>query len=248
MSSFDNDYRAETYGDRLAEIYDEFYSDLPPVDKTVQVLAELAEDGPALELGIGTGRIALPLVEAGVEVHGIDASERMVEQLKAKPHGDSIPVSVGDFTDVDAPGSEYSLIYVVWNTFYGLLSQQDQIRCLENVFQRLRTGGRLVMSGFVPDLERYNRGQSIGITRLGVDEVRADFATVDPVSQIVRGSHVSIVDGQARTYPFRLRYCWPSELDLMARIAGLELEDRWGGWDKSDLDSKSGLHVNVFRR
>jgi SAM-dependent methyltransferase len=152
------DYDAATYGDRMAEVYDEWFGVPEDANDAVSFLGELA--GPALELGIGTGRIALPLAEKGIEVHGIDASEAMVEKLRAKPSGLGIPVSIGDFADVDVEG-RFSLVYVVFNTFFALLSQEDQVRCFSNVARRLREGGVFVIEAFVPDPARLREDRSL---------------------------------------------------------------------------------------
>ncbi len=238
-------YRPGTYGDRIAEVYDAMTATMPdPVD-CVQRLAELAGPGPALELGIGTGRVALPLAARGVRVHGIDASPAMVERLRAKPGGDAIPVTFGDFADLLVEGS-YRLVYVVFNTFYALLSQEDQLRCFARVAGRLAPGGVFVLTGFVPDPTMYSGGQSVRATEVSLDRARLDLARHDPVAQRVDFQHVVLTEGGVRLYPGALRYAWPSELDLMARLAGLRLRERWGGWRREPFDADSGLHVSVY--
>ena len=238
-------YRPETYGDRIAEVYDDLTGSMPdPVD-CVDRLAELAGPGPALELGIGTGRVALPLAARGVEVHGIDASAAMVEQLRAKPGGDTIPVTMGDFADVPVGGG-YPLVYVVFNTFFALLSQDDQVRCFAGVAGRLTSDGVFVLTAFVPDLSLYSGGQSVRAHGLGLDHVRLDAARHDPVTQRVDFQHVLVTADGIRFLPGALRYAWPAELDLMARLAGLRLRERWGGWRREPFDADSGLHVSVY--
>jgi SAM-dependent methyltransferase len=240
-----DDYRPETYGDRIADLYDAMTAAMPdPVD-CVDRLAELAGPGPALELGIGTGRVALPLAARGVEVHGIDASAAMVEQLRAKPGGDAIPVTMGDFADVPVGGS-YPLVYVVFNTFFALLSQDDQVRCFAGVARRLTQDGVFVLTAFVPDLSLYSGGQSVRAHGLGLDHVRLDAARHDPVTQRVDFQHVLLTADGIRFLPGALRYAWPAELDLMARLAGLRLRERWGGWRREPFDADSGLHVSVY--
>ena len=238
-------YRAETYGDRIAEVYDTMTESMPdPVD-CVDRLAELAGPGPALELGIGTGRVALPLAARGVEVHGIDASAAMVEQLRAKPGGEAIGVTMGDFADVPVAGS-YRLVYVVFNTFFALLSQDDQVRCFAGVARHLTPDGVFVLTAFVPDLSLYSAGQSVRVHGLGLDHVRLDAARHDPVAQRVDFQHVLMTADGIRFLPGALRYAWPPELDLMARLAGLRLRERWGGWRREPFDAASGLHVSVY--
>jgi SAM-dependent methyltransferase len=238
-------YRPETYGDRIAGVYDAMMVDLPDPGDCVDRLAELAGPGPALELGIGTGRVALPLAARGVQVHGIDASPAMVERLRAKPGGDAVPVSFGDFADVPVEGS-YRLVYVVFNTFFALLTQDDQLRCFAGVGRRLAPGGAFVLQGFVPDPTLHPGGQSVRTTHLGVDQARLDLARHDPVAQRVDFQHVVLTDGGVRLYPGAIRYAWPSELDLMARLAGLRLRERWGGWRREPFGAGSALHVSVY--
>jgi SAM-dependent methyltransferase len=238
-------YEANTYGERIASEYDALHEQLPSAEPAARLLAELARGGLALELGIGTGRIALPLAAQGVEVHGIDASTAMVEMLRGKPGGAQIPVTIGDFGDVGVEG-RYALIFVVFNTFFGLLTQEDQIRCFARVAAHLAPGGHFLIEAFVPDLTRFDRGQRVETIGLGLDHARFDFARVDPAAQRVEAQHVVITEEGVRLYPVRLRYAWPSELDLMARLAGLRLEDRWGGWRREPFTGASQFHVSVY--
>jgi SAM-dependent methyltransferase len=239
-------YRPETYGDRIADLYDQLALSGPdPVD-CVDRLAELAGPGPALELGIGTGRVALPLAARGVEVHGIDASAAMVERLRAKPGGDAIPVTLADFAGVPVDGG-YRLVYVVFNTFFSLLTQDDQVRCFAAVAARLAPGGAFVVEAFVPDPSLHPGGQSIRARHLAVDLVRFDVALHDPVAQRVDFQNVLLGADGVRLLPGSVRYAWPSELDLMARLAGLRLRERWGGWRRQPYTASTiELHVSVY--
>jgi SAM-dependent methyltransferase len=241
-----DDYRPETYGDRIADVYDRLTATMPePVD-CVDRLAELAGAGPALELGIGTGRIALPLAARGVEVHGIDASAAMVERLRAKPGGEAVPVTLGDFADLPVEGS-FTLVYAVFNTFFSLLTQDAQVRCFEAVAAHLAPGGAFALELFVPDPTLHPGGQSIRTRHLGLDLVRFDLALHDPVAQRVDFQNVLLAADGARLMPGSVRYAWPSELDLMARLAGLRLRERWGGWRREPYTgSTSGLYVAVY--
>jgi SAM-dependent methyltransferase len=241
-----DDYRPETYGDRVADLYDRMTAAMPdPVD-CVDRLAELAGPGPALELGIGTGRVALTLAARGVEVHGIDASAAMVDRLRAKPGGDAIPVTIGDFADVPVEGG-YRLVYAVFNTFFSLLTQDDQVRCFQAVADRLTPDGAFALELFVPDPTLHPGGQSIRTRHLGLDLVRFDLALHDPVAQRVDFQNVLLAADGARLMPGSVRYAWPSELDLMARLAGLRLRERWGGWRREPYTgSTSGLYVAVY--
>ena len=242
------DYRPETYGDRIADLYDRMVATMPdPVD-CVDRLASSARAGPALELGIGTGRVALPLAARGVEVHGIDASAAMVERLRAKPGGEAIPVTLGDFADLPVEGS-FTLVYAVFNTFFSLLTQDAQVRCFQAVADRLAPGGAFALELFVPDPTLHPGGQSIRTRHLGLDLVRFDLALHDPVAQRVDFQNVLLAADGARLIPGSVRYAWPSELDLMARLAGLRLRERWGGWRREPYTgSTSGLYVAVYER
>jgi SAM-dependent methyltransferase len=187
------------------------------------------------------------LAARGVQVHGIDASAAMVERLRAKPGGDAVAVTFGDFAGVPVEG-RYRLVYVVFNTFFALLTQDDQLRCFAAVADRLAPGGAFLLSGFVPDPTLYSGGQSVRTTEVGLDRARLDLARHDPVAQRVDFQHVLLTEGGIGLYPGALRYAWPSELDLMARLAGLRLRERWGGWRREPFGADSGLHVSVYEQ
>jgi SAM-dependent methyltransferase len=241
------DYDASTYGDRIADVYDRWYDDASFLDRdaAVQTLADLALDGPALELAIGTGRIALPLRARGVEVHGIDASEAMVAKLREKQGDDAIPVTIGDFADVDVEG-DFRLVYVVFNTFFALDSQDEQVRCFENVAARLTDDGVFVIEAFVPEPERFDG--SVHVSKIDADMVQLDTALVDRAAQRSESQHVVITPAGATFYPVRIRWSYPSELDLMARLGGLRLRQRWGGWRSEPFTKTSPRHVSVYER
>jgi SAM-dependent methyltransferase len=240
-------YDARTYGDRVAARYDELYADLDPTD-AVETLARLAAGrGPVLELAIGTGRIALPLAERGVEVHGVDVSEPMVERLRAKPGGDRIPVTIGDFADVPVEG-RYPLVFVAFNTFFGLTTQDEQVRCFANVAAHLTDDGVFVLEGFVPDLARFDRNQRVSAIKVELDEVQLETTRYDPVAQRSTSQHVFVGPGGIELIPVVIRFAWPAELDLMARLAGLRLHERWGGWDGRPFTAESERHVSVYGR
>lgn len=238
-------YDASTYGELIADVYDTLYHVPAEAGACADLLAELAGDGPALELAIGTGRVALPLADRGVPVHGIDASPAMVAQLRTKPGGAEIPVTIGDFADVAVDGS-FRLVYVVFNTFFALVSQPEQVRCFRNVAAHLAGDGVFVVDAFVPDLSRYVRGQHAAVTRVDLDEVHIDLSRHDQATQTVDASHVRLSAGGVRLLPVRLRYAWPSELDLMAQLVGLRLRDRWAGWRREPFTSAAVRHVSVY--
>jgi SAM-dependent methyltransferase len=233
--------------DAMAEVYDEWFAVPSDTEDTVTFLSDLAGTGPVLELGIGTGRIALPLARRGYEVHGVDVSEAMVEKLRGKSGGESMPVTIGDFAELDVEG-EFSLVYVVFNTFFALLTQKDQVRCFSNVTRRLREGGVFVIEAFVPDMTRWDQNQRIETRHLEDDSVVLDAARHYPVEQRVASNHLLISEAGVRVYPVRLRYAWPSELDLMARLAGLRRRERWGGWRREPFSATSVKHVSVYEQ
>ena len=219
-------------------------------DETAAVafLAERAGPGPALELGIGTGRIALPLAARGIRVDGIDLSPAMVAQLRAQPGGDRLSVTLGDLAEVPVSGT-YRLIYVVFNTLFNVLTQEAQVRCFENVAAHLADDGSFVVEAFVPTfLYQLRNHQYVDAEAVEVDEVRLDVLRHDPATQTVEESHVSLSQAGVRLNPVVQRYAWPSELDLMARIAGLRRKGRWGGWDREPFNSESSVHVSVYGR
>ena len=224
-----NDYGPATYGDRIAEIYDQFHPGAGDATAQLRALAALAGRGDALELGIGTGRVALPLAERGVAVHGVDASEAMIDKLRAKPGGASIPVTIGDFAEVPVDGT-FALIFAVFNTFFALTTQDAQVRCFRRAAEHLADGGVFLIEVFVPDPARFVRGQSVGVTNLESERVTLDVARHDPLHQRVDSRHLVLSESGIRTYPVQLRYAWPAELDLMARLAGLRLRERWSNW------------------
>jgi SAM-dependent methyltransferase len=216
------------------------------VDPAVDFLAALAGDGAALEFGIGTGRIALPLSRRGVRVHGIDLSEAMVDQVRAKPGGNQIEVTIGDFASTRAGGA-FRVAYLVFNTIMNLTTQEEQIACFRNAAAHLEPGGCFVVEVGVPELRRVPPGESIRTfaaspTYVGVDEY-TDF-----VNQICSSHHYRVVDGRLDVFSLPLRYVWPAELDLMARLAGMTLRERWGDWNRRPFTGESAGHVSVWAK
>jgi SAM-dependent methyltransferase len=240
------DYGPATYGDRIAEIYDEAYVDLP-TEQTVEFLAGLAGSGPVLELAIGTGRVALPLAERGLTVQGVDASDEMVAKLRAKPGGERIPVAMGDMADVAVDG-RFSLVYLIFNTFFALLTQEDQLRCFRNVASHLADDGVFVLEAFFPDLGRFDRGQRVSTDQVGTEHVRINVDLHHSIDQRVDSVHVVLREDGIKIYPVRIRYAFPSELDLMAELAGLRLRERFGGWKHEPFTAQSGRCVSVYER
>ena len=235
------------YGERIAPVYDDLYGSTGDTDDAVATIEELAAGGRVLELGIGTGRIALPLAARGTEVHGIEASPAMLAALRAKPGGDRIPVTIGDLRDVAVEG-RFRVVVLAFNTLFALLTQDDQVRCFEAVAAHLDESGRFVVEAFVPDMTRWQNHQATQTQRIEDGRVVLETSRNDPVSQRI-DSYLNLVgeDG-VRMFPVRIRYAWPAELDLMARLAGLRLHARWSGWDRRPFDSSSTKHVSVYMR
>jgi SAM-dependent methyltransferase len=236
-----------SFGAADAEIYDvvDARADTPD---TVAFLARLACGGPALELAVGTGRVALPLAATGITVDGIDLSEPMVAKLREKPGGADLDVTIGDFADVPVDGT-YRLVYLVFNTLFNLLTQDDQVRCFGNVAKHLTGDGVFVVEAYTPGhLHRLRDDQYVDAEAVLVDEVRFDVGRHDPVNQTVDETHVHLTSTGTRLYPIVQRYAWPSELDLMAKLAGLRLVERWGGWRGEPFTAASRTHVSVYGR
>jgi hypothetical protein len=211
----------------------------------VELLAELAGDGAALEFAIGTGRVALPLVERGVKVAGIDNSEAMLEHLRQKPGADNVDAELGDMAKTRVEG-EFSLVYLVFNTIFNLTSQDGQVACFENAAAHLRTGGRFVIEARVPELQRLPLGQTVLPWRADPDGM--SFYVYDTATQKLSGRHYDFVDGRVVSRPIEMRYAWPAELDLMARIAGLTLQDRYANWDREPFTHLSPSHVSIYHK
>jgi SAM-dependent methyltransferase len=232
----------------LARRYDEDCSEMfAPVvlGPTVDLLAQLADGRPALELAVGTGRVAIPLAERGVHVHGIELSEAMVAQLRAKTGGDAVDVTIGDMTSTRVEG-RFWLAYLVFNTIGNVPSQDDQVAVFENAAAHLAPGGRFVIEVGVPDLRQLPVGHRFVVFDHSDDHVGVD--EYDVTTQLAWSHHYSRQGDQFRKGTLPYRYVWPSELDLMARIAGMRLEHRWADWDRSAFTAESPKHVSVWRR
>jgi SAM-dependent methyltransferase len=236
------------FGPGVAERFDERYAyqaDPAVVDPMLDFLADLAGDGMALELGIGTGRIALPLARRGVPVHGIDLSEAMLAQLRAKQDADRIGVTIGDFATTRVEGS-FSLAYLVANTIMNLTTQDEQVACFRNVADHLEPGGCFVIEVGVPGLRRLPPGEvfqpfDVSPTHLGFDEY-------DVARQGLVSHHYWIENGKVEVLSPQFRYVWPSELDLMAQLAGMTSRERWADWTRAPFTSESTKHVSVWEK
>lgn len=238
------------FDERVARRYDQSTDpEFEPetIRRTVDVLEDLAGGpGPALELGVGTGRIALPLSQRGIEVHGIDLSRAMVKRLRAKPGGGAIGVAIGDFatTRIEGLSGRCSLTYLVFNAILNLTTQEAQVACFRNVAWHLRPGGRFAIEVGVPELQRLPPGETVLPFLLG--DSRWGFDEYDVARQGLTSHHFEIVRGKVERLSVPFRYVWPSELDLMAELAGMRLVERWDGWGRAPFTSVSRQHVSVW--
>jgi SAM-dependent methyltransferase len=243
------DYEERTYGELWAPYYDEVTGEAE--DVTVDLLESFAGSPPrALELAIGTGRIALPLRRRGVEVTGVDLSDEMVARLRQKPGGEEIDVVMADMVSVDLGGT-FPLVFLAFNTLFALLSQDRQVMCVANAARHLEPGGRFVLDCFVPDVKRYDaQNTRMAVSSITSNQTHAyEMSIHDPVTQMVKSHQVRrMEDGSVVVLPVTVRYAWPAEMDLMATLAGLELENRWGWYDRRPFNEASHQHVSVYRK
>jgi SAM-dependent methyltransferase len=249
-------FGASTYGEGFAEVYDRWYHDVTDTAACVDRLVELAGAAGAtvLELGIGTGRLALPLADRGLAVTGVDASVAMVDRLAAKPGADRIAVVVGDMARLDEllplsdhrPG--YDLVLAAYNTLFNLPSVEAQQACLAAVVERLGPSGRLVVEGFVPIDDEAGRRDDVAISRMSASELVLAATVHDREAQTIVGQHVEITEAGVKLRPWLVRYLRPGQLDDLAGSVGLHLEQRWAGWHREPFDDTSSVHVSVYRR
>ncbi len=235
-----DEWTATHYATLWPELFDP-----PLVDATVTFLAGLAAGGPALEFGIGTGRIALPLSRRDVTVHGIELSPAMVAQLRAQPGGPAIGVSVGDYATTTVGGS-FSLVYLLRNTITNLVTQDEQVQAFRNAAAHLRPGGCFVVENYVPELRRLPPGETRRVFVATPEHV--GYEEYDVAAQIAVSYHHWTVEGQLRTFSSPHRYVWPAELDLMARLAGLTLRERWSDWSRAPFTGDSDSHISVWEK
>lgn len=248
--SADTSREAErVYGETWADDYDNMFDQTD--ERMIDLLVDLSgTTRPALELAVGTGRVAIPLSERGVEVSGIDISESMLARLATKPGGEKVRVTTGDMVEVPVDGT-FPLVYLVFNSLFAISTQERQVRCFQNVADHLEAGGRFLVECFVPDVKRFDsQNTRMAVSKIGDDGAYAyEVAIHDPVHQEVRSLHVRTdPDGSSRVLPVTIRYAWPSELDLMARLAGLKLESRWAWYDQREFTETSTSSVSVYRK
>lgn len=236
------------YGDTLAEVYDDLYGDAPAV--AIDTMNDLiGPGGHALELGVGTGRFAIPLLERGIRVHGVDASRRMIDKLREKPLGVDIPVTIADFAHLpDMPEAPFDLAFCNFSSIFLLLTQEEQVSCFQGASRLLKPGGRFVIEAFHPDVSRYGRDQPAYVGGLERNEVMLEATRHDGLEQRLSCRFIRFRQGDVSVVPVELRYAWPQELDLMAQLAGMRRVERWGGWDRSPFHGHSFKHVSVFEK
>lgn len=235
------------YGRGVADDYDELYESIPDTEQAVSRLAELANGGSVLELGIGTGRLALPLRERGLAVHGIDASGEMLSKLRDKPGGDELPVTVGDYASASA-GESFALVVLALNGIFALETQADQVECFRNASRHLRPGGLMAVEAFVLDHTRLHGGEAVQARYADGERVELQVLRYDAVHQSIDRVNVHLREEGVRLVSVKDRYASPSELDLMAELAGLRRRDRWGGWAGEAFTAASAKHVSVYER
>jgi SAM-dependent methyltransferase len=234
------------YGTQVGHAYDRVYAPVLDTEHEVERLIELAAGGPVLELGIGTGRLALPLAAHGLEVHGVDSSHEMLEELRAKPGAERLHLVEGDFADARL-GSGFGLVVLAFNTIYALPTQDAQVECFANAARHLRPGGRFVVAAWIHDPTWFHDGVGMWPRRTG-EGMAIVVGHDDPVSQHLAVTELHVGDEGVRTVEMHHRYASPAELDLMARLAGLTLERRWADWRLQPFTARSREHVSVYRR
>ncbi|MBW3557439.1 MAG: class I SAM-dependent methyltransferase [Actinobacteria bacterium] len=243
-----SDFDPSVYGAAIAGEYDELYEDeLQETDAAVGRLALLAHGGPVLEFGIGTGRLALPLAATGVQVRGVEASLEMVDQLRNKAGGGAIEVAIGDFTRVEV-GRDFALVVLAFNTIFALPDQQAQVDCFANAARHLRPGGIFVVEAWVPDLAEFRHNRLVRPRIHRSDRVSIEVVRLDPVAQMMETTQTVLDNKGVRLYPANHRYAWPAELDLMARLAGMRLTQRWEDWQATPFSAESRRHISVYAR
>lgn len=235
------------YGAAIADDYDTIYEQALDTEGAIAFLAAIAGEGPVLELGIGTGRLALPLAQAGLEVHGMDSSPQMLDKLRAKAGAERVRASLGDFAK-DRVDAEFTLVVLAFNTIFAMPDQDGQVAVFENAARHLRSGGRFVVEAFVPDLARFRDGSAISLRHLGDTHVALDVARLDRAEQRMQTTQLRAGPDGVRCYPANHRYAWPAELDLMARIAGLARSQRYADWRHTPFTGASAAHVSVYSK
>lgn len=239
-------YGEATYGERFADVYDDWYADLTDTDACVAALAELAAGGAVLELGVGTGRLAIPLTAAGATVTGVDTSPAMLDRLAAKPGGDRVQGLIGDMVDPPVGPRRFNLVVIAYNTLFNLTGDNAQQRCLQAAARLLDDGGRLVIEGFVPDEDRVGPTDSVAVRTVSADRVVLSVTRSRPLDQEMLGQFIDITEAGIRLRPWHIRYSRPDQVDAMAAEAGLALVDRWSDWHGEPFAADSPSHISIY--
>ena len=240
------DFKPDTFGVLNADDYDELH-DPGTTQLAVELVSSVAGNGRILELAIGTGRIALPLSAKGHRIEGIEGSPDMIAKLRNKPGGADIPVTIGDMADVGVDGP-FDHVFLIYNTLFNLPDQEAQVRCFRNVAERLAPGGSFLIEAFVPDFSDFHHDQKVQTKRLDMHSVWIEAITHDRIAQKTEAQRIRITENGMKLVPLPMRYAYPPELDLMARLAGLSLENRWGDWMKGEFTKESTMHISVYRK
>lgn len=241
-------YDDASYGEGFADVYDDWYAGITDVSASVATLATLAGDGPVLELGVGTGRLAIPLAATGLQVHGVDSSPAMLQRLAAKPGAEAVRVSLGDMSD-DLPAGPFTLAFIAYNTFWNLLTEARQRDCFAHVAQRLSLGGLFVVEAFVPDLALHDPPSQVGVRSLTVDRVVLSVTRARVDEQLAEGQFIDISEsGGVQLRPWSIRWVTVEQLDEMASAAGFALAERWEAFDRTPFTAASARHVSVYRK
>ncbi len=235
------------YGDVYAEVYDDLFARRDDLDQLSRVLREFVDDGRALEFGIGTGRIALPLAKLGVRVYGLDNSAAMLEKLRAKDGADRIVAKVGSFVS-DGVDETFSLVFCVFSTLYQITEQEDQVRTFANAARHLKPGGKFIVENFVQDRRRFLFDQEVTTTHVAPTMVELRAAQLNPAEQIIELNRMVITESGVKFYPNRMRFIHPSEMDLMARLNGFAVRARWSGWNRAPYGAASGNYIGVYEK
>jgi SAM-dependent methyltransferase len=247
MAAVSEGHDPQSYGAQIGAEYDALYADIGDTGEAVDRLAALAGDGPVLELGIGTGRLALPLAARGLEVHGVEASAEMVARLREKPGSEAIGVAVGDFAETRSLGAPFALIFLAFNTIFALPSAAAQRRCFRAVAAQLRPGGRFALEAFVLDPAEFEGGMRVAVRTLAPGRRELERTRFDPEEGRLRRTFVNVLDGERVVHTANDTYAAPAELDEMARAAGLRLDSRSADWAGSRFGERSNRHVSVYR-
>ncbi len=240
-------YQSDTYGESFADVYDNWYGDVSDAPATVAKILTIASGGAVLELGVGTGRLAIPLAEAGAEVVGVDASTSMIEMLEAKPGGQLVKTIIADMAELPLRPDRFSVAFAAFNTFFNLPTEAEQIRCLERLADVIQPGGALVIEGFVPPEEGLADG-GVSVRDVTLDAAVLSVSRHDPIDQLIAGQHIEINSSGVRMRPWMIHYLTPTQLDCLAATAGFVLEDRWADWADEPFDPSGETHVSVYRR